>query len=409
MTPIYILYHLEIDDVPQRNCLSAEMQADPDIWRNSMSVVHDFDNDLRLQYRHCSLVTNDDIWLYPLDWTYNIESMFSPQSDILDRFMQDTVLLNGLYEGRGYILVHTREAVLDKITINTIEQFFRHKNIPLDRVVHSNGSCRAQAIFAANEYKMQPLIAHFSESLSRDHALADQINWEPRTAVSKRFLCFNRRFRYHRIALLAMLHEARLLDHFKISFGQVVDGSDLRAELESVASNMPDGERYRALILDLYPQLPLLIDSDQFSENLLFQHRPADVAKHYAETGISVVTDTQYYDSAVLHTEKVWHPIRYLQPFILLGPAGTLASLQDRGYRTFNQWFDESYDSIDDDHARLSATVKLISDIASWSDEKFATFMHQAHAVCKHNLAVLTSPDQISYAADWQKLFGDSL
>ena len=116
MKPIYILYHLEIDDVPQRNCLTAEMQADLDIWRNSMSVVHDFDNDPRLQYQHCSLVTSDDVWLYTLDWTYDIESMFSPQSDILDRFMQDTVLLNGLHDGHGYILVHTREAMLDKIT-----------------------------------------------------------------------------------------------------------------------------------------------------------------------------------------------------------------------------------------------------------------------------------------------------
>lgn len=83
----------------------------------------------------------------------------------------------------------------------------------------------------------------------------------------------------------------------------------------------------------------------------------------YRSSYISFVTET-YLASGRYLTEKVFKPILRLHPFVVVGPAGTLALLRAKGYRTFNRVIDENYDDIADDAQRLAAVLGVIDGLA---------------------------------------------
>ena len=51
--------------------------------------------------------------------------------------------------------------------------------------------------------------------------------------------------------------------------------------------------------------------------------------------------------------------IDYCKPFVINGDKGTLKYLHSIGFKTFDKWWDESYDEIKDGWERFDAILKL--------------------------------------------------
>ena len=66
----------------------------------------------------------------------------------------------------------------------------------------------------------------------------------------------------------------------------------------------------------------------------------------YNRTQFSVVVETSMNSNSVFLTEKTMKPLALQHPFITLGDTGSLALLRSAGFETFENIFDESYDSI---------------------------------------------------------------
>jgi hypothetical protein len=86
---------------------------------------------------------------------------------------------------------------------------------------------------------------------------------------------------------------------------------------------------------------------------------------------LSVVSEPQYYrqEMSAFNSEKVFKPIACFHPFVILGGKGSLKSMKQRGYRTFSQFFDESYDDIEDDKRRMDAIIDIIKYVDSIEDK----------------------------------------
>lgn len=84
----------------------------------------------------------------------------------------------------------------------------------------------------------------------------------------------------------------------------------------------------------------------------------------YDNTLFSAVVETDmkpfYKGNTTLITEKTFKPISMLHPFLLFGTKHTLAYLKSRGFETFPELFDESYDEIDDWNTRLNFNVEQV-------------------------------------------------
>jgi hypothetical protein len=79
------------------------------------------------------------------------------------------------------------------------------------------------------------------------------------------------------------------------------------------------------------------------------------IAKLYREFFVEIVCETFLSGRSFYPTEKTWRPFICRTPFITLGPRGFLANLRRLGFRTFSQWWDESYDQDADlDNGRIA-------------------------------------------------------
>jgi hypothetical protein len=79
--------------------------------------------------------------------------------------------------------------------------------------------------------------------------------------------------------------------------------------------------------------------------NSLFWDRHIDI-DWYNQTHFSVVVETSMNNNFIFLTEKSMKPLMYKHPFMILGCNNSLAFLKSAGFQTFENLFDETYDSL---------------------------------------------------------------
>jgi hypothetical protein len=77
---------------------------------------------------------------------------------------------------------------------------------------------------------------------------------------------------------------------------------------------------------------------------------------------VQIVSESKFVSPMPNFSEKTLKSILSWRPFILLAPPKTLKLLKDLGFKTFNKWWDESYDDIDDPYKRF----ETVHDLAQW-------------------------------------------
>ena len=99
---------------------------------------------------------------------------------------------------------------------------------------------------------------------------------------------------------------------------------------------------------------------------------------------LHVVSETIWQDK-IHFTEKVFKPIVLHQPFVVLQAPGSLAYLRSYGFKTFGNWWDESYDTIEDPTARMQAIADIVNSIGTKSLEELETMRMEMASVLENN------------------------
>ena len=100
---------------------------------------------------------------------------------------------------------------------------------------------------------------------------------------------------------------------------------------------------------------------------------------------LHVVTETCYWEGKLHLTEKIFKPIVARQPFVLLGCTFNLRYLRSYGFKTFDSWWDESYDVVIDPVARLQAVVRIVREISAMSDQDLESMLQGMQHVLDYN------------------------
>lgn len=89
----------------------------------------------------------------------------------------------------------------------------------------------------------------------------------------------------------------------------------------------------------------------------------AFVPQWYNDTCFSLVAETEVNASDYIFiTEKTFKPIAYRHPLLLWAQPGTLARLHELGFETFENLFDESYDTVIDNDIRMDIILKNVAE-----------------------------------------------
>jgi hypothetical protein len=192
--------------------------------------------------------------------------------------------------------------------------------------------------------------------------------------IEKTFLCPNNIIggkRKHRLELLSELVDRELVYNNYVSFPDCCPYEKKTVEELCQEYNIP-----LAAV-----NLPLRIDT---GSNYANNSHCIDMWPLAEKSLLHVVTETVYYGKKLHLTEKSFKPIVMQQPFVLVSCQGSLEYLRSYGFKTFSDFWDESYDEADD-ATRILKIGKLLSDIDSLSIREKQHLQQSLARTVQHN------------------------
>jgi hypothetical protein len=111
----------------------------------------------------------------------------------------------------------------------------------------------------------------------------------------------------------------------------------------------------------------------------------------YSNSLVSVVTETNFDHKELTLTEKSFKPSKEKHPFILVGVPGALKAMREFGFKTFSEFWDESYDETTDHMERLSKIITICKEIGNWDHDKILDFKRRVKPILDHNFQMLKS------------------
>jgi hypothetical protein len=146
---------------------------------------------------------------------------------------------------------------------------------------------------------------------------------------------------------------------------------------------------------------PVCVLENHFPTSTAPSHCSADFdLNDYESTDIEVVLETLFDDARLHLTEKALRPIACGQPFIMVGPHGSLEYLRSYGFQTFETVWDESYDQEPDAQKRMEAVTDLMKQIAGWHPATRKKKMAQAKKIVAYNKKYLFSDKFLKYVVN---------
>ena len=172
----------------------------------------------------------------------------------------------------------------------------------------------------------------------------------------KVFICYNHltaKYRSYRLHLVSNLLEQDLVKHGSVS----LFADNWQETIEDPTNLLDNRARIKVYNALKDATLPLTIDTDNPAGSLSASVKLDDLTSAL----FHVVTETIYFQDKLHLTEKVFKPIVAKRPFFLVAAPGNLAYLKRYGFRTFDQWIDESYDTEPDHYIRIE---KITAELA---------------------------------------------
>ena len=197
-------------------------------------------------------------------------------------------------------------------------------------------------------------------------------------------LCYNRRAHAHRKILVYNILKDRLLkDNTLFSLGYEKEYND-KVNIESIAGYTEDLNQAK----NIFEYFTELKEDISFDKNLnLYRDSPGLLFKieDHQKTFVSLVTETLVENDKLFFSEKTYKPILAQQPFIIMGNPNSLKYLKSIGFKTFDRWWDESYDEETNFKIRFEKILNVVRKICSMSYDELYTIRKELESVCIHN------------------------
>ena len=297
----------------------------------------------------------------PVIFCYDQEPLLADYNRPLFQHIKDT------YAGRAIVLLNT-------------ERTSQEKNKILDEFGFYDCNYFFHALAAADWY--------------RGYQYAADLIAPNKRTIEKKYITFNRLTggaRAYRSFLVAELAKHNLLDQGYVSYSDVCpEHGHYEQQILCTVSERNVSADYviRARYALDRIKYPLRIDNEGAIPNGSYI---MGARQQLMSSVLHVVTETCYWEGKTHLTEKIFKPIVARQPFVLLGCAFNLRYLRSYGFKTFDSWWDESYDVVIDPVARLQAVVKIIKDISAMSDQDLESMLQGMQHVLDYNYELFYS------------------
>ena len=190
--------------------------------------------------------------------------------------------------------------------------------------------------------------------------------------ISKKFSSLVNAARLHRTAITVLLSD----------FDSVLSH---RQRLEPIETEFTD-----ARIHELYCK-KIALAKKRFSDETSWDTKQNDPKRlensiELIQQGFChIITEDPFFDNRPRASDKTVKPFFARRPFLMLGSQGSLAWLQSHGFRTFSQWWDQSYDQEPNHWRRLEKVYLQAEYINSLSLSDCKQMLQEMKPILEHN------------------------
>lgn len=141
------------------------------------------------------------------------------------------------------------------------------------------------------------------------------------------------------------------------------------------------------LNIDMKVKEPTIIEGNIMDRFKLpkFNNVPNMSTTMYNDVFCSIVTESSFLDITTYISDKTLTAIFNQMPFIIVGPPHALKTAKDMGFKTFSDYWDESYDDEFNHTKRIHKIFKVIDQIAQYSNEDLARMYINMQSVMIYN------------------------
>ncbi len=311
---------------------------------------------------------------HPTDWARDSVIGKLPKQNLLD-----------LQQGRAMLCIdQSLEGYQTAWLWDWFHRDCEHHNVNPQAIIYVTGNAQAPANYSTylQTHNVTPIKVIVFEHFEPDLMWYARSHSKPvidTTTKIKLYDCLNKRPRHHRSWLFLKLLQAGLLEDGLVS-------------MNDYGPHVPllNGWPNQELLDEGRKLLPMLIDgipNNVEPDPVYIGRVRPDV---YARTWVSIVTEPQFADEeqSTFCSEKIFKPIACLQPFIILGGRGSLQRLHNLGYKTFDGFIDESYDSLPTEQ-RLDAIINSLHKLKAIQDK--TAWVESIKPILEHNYNNLTT------------------
>lgn len=262
-----------------------------------------------------------------------------------------------------------------------LQQYF--KNRPTSQLIYYSVNYYTELDNISNV-----LYRHFPEYHAYYYPLYSNIQIND-SKLTKKFLCLNKRANITRLILYKKFYTDNLIEQ---SFFSFLGEDHLFGNLESIET-VDWAEQIFNELLNLYPEfnklctpkLPFIrLDNDRSIDAYMQDQTNRHIdpswildSTFYQQSFCSVISETSMSSVIPNFSEKTFRAIANGHPFIILGSQGSLEFLKQLGFDTFDDIFDNSYDSVADEYQRMIAVFNTIDKINSMDLEQLTQIKSQ--------------------------------
>jgi hypothetical protein len=209
---------------------------------------------------------------------------------------------------------------------------------------------------------------------------------------TKHLLCLNGEPRINRVLMFGELQtNPKLKNTFITSLRNTTFNNPNQFYEDVLAISSSDS------IIDFYKEYnslqPYVYDKVVTSK-WIHWHLSVNESAHMT-TFVNIVTESLCNSESIFLTEKIYKPMYVCQPFILFGNPNSLKKLKEYGFKTFDRWWDESYDSETDLNIRLEKITKVLEEIITWDFDKCFKITNEMEEVLIHNYKKIMNNDEM--------------
>lgn len=220
----------------------------------------------------------------------------------------------------------------------------------------------------------------------------------PFPRLKKKAVCLNFRWEAFRELIAIHLRSRADFKDLLVSYFHYHDQEKFVEKLGFNPLEWPKGQVYQQTIEKMQQELPYILEVQEPTralhpiespipdfDGITNQRKLGNDYYLYTDSFLSIITESRCITNFACVSEKTLKPMLMKRPFVLVAGPYALRYLRELGFKTFHDFWDESYDQMENPEQRLQSVLKTIDSILDKPIDELKEMLLKMDSILHHN------------------------